>query len=166
MTGPEAPRVFRVLLEVRDLDEAERFYEALLATKGRRVGGGRIYFDCGEVILAVVDPTTGGEGRVSPLPEALYLATTDLEAVFRRAEELGCLSSELIHDDPESPAGQIVVRPWGERSFYVADPSGNPLCFVDSNTLFTGSEGTTPRPGRPRVREGRTTTPRSRPRRT
>jgi hypothetical protein len=34
--------------------------------------------------------------------------------------------------------GQIATRPWGERSFYTQDPFGNPLCFVDSNTLFTG----------------------------
>jgi hypothetical protein len=25
-----------------------------------------------------------------------------------------------------------------ERSFYVHDPWGNGLCFVDENTLFTG----------------------------
>ena len=34
--------------------------------------------------------------------------------------------------------GDIVVRPWGERSFYAADPFGNGLCFVDEKTLFTG----------------------------
>jgi hypothetical protein len=32
----------------------------------------------------------------------------------------------------------MVVRPWGERSFYVKDPWGNGLCFVDEKTLFTG----------------------------
>ncbi len=26
----------------------------------------------------------------------------------------------------------------GERSFYLQDPFGNPLCMVDQNTLFTG----------------------------
>ena len=35
--------------------------------------------------------------------------------------------------------GAIVVRPWGERSFYAEDPTGNPLCFVDDRTLFTGT---------------------------
>jgi len=30
------------------------------------------------------------------------------------------------------------VRPWGERSFYAHDPFGNPLCFVDATTIFTG----------------------------
>ena len=31
----------------------------------------------------------------------------------------------------------VAVQPWGERSFYCADPFGNKLCFVDSATLFT-----------------------------
>jgi hypothetical protein len=35
-------------------------------------------------------------------------------------------------------AGDIVTRPWGERSFYAADPFGNRLCFVDEQTIFTG----------------------------
>jgi uncharacterized glyoxalase superfamily protein PhnB len=33
--------------------------------------------------------------------------------------------------------GQIANRPWGERSFYLRDPFGNPLCFVDETTVFT-----------------------------
>ena len=31
----------------------------------------------------------------------------------------------------------IETQPWGERSFYCADPFGNKLCFVDDQTLFT-----------------------------
>jgi hypothetical protein len=34
--------------------------------------------------------------------------------------------------------GRIARRPWGERSFYLREPFGNPLCFVDSAALFTG----------------------------
>ena len=34
---------------------------------------------------------------------------------------------------------RYVMFGWGERSFYVRDPFGNPLCFVDADTLFTGS---------------------------
>ena len=36
------------------------------------------------------------------------------------------------------PLGQIAKRPWGEESFYVSDPFGNPLCFVAADTVFTG----------------------------
>jgi hypothetical protein len=35
------------------------------------------------------------------------------------------------------PAGEVKKRPWGERSFYVTDPWGNELCFVEDGTLYT-----------------------------
>ena len=38
------------------------------------------------------------------------------------------------------PLGQITQRPWGEESFYVNDPFGNPLCFVSRESVFTGRE--------------------------
>jgi hypothetical protein len=38
----------------------------------------------------------------------------------------------------EEIEGQIALRPWGERSFYAKDPFGNPICFVDEQTVFTG----------------------------
>lgn len=41
--------------------------------------------------------------------------------------------------DGNLPMGQIARRPWGERSFYMHDPFGNPLCFVDEKTTFTAS---------------------------
>ena len=134
-----APRIFRVLVQAKDLDQSERFYEALLGTRGRRVAGGRIYFDCGPVILGILDSASEGRDPPRPPTEALYFASADLEGVYRRARALGSLSAELIHNDVDNPAGEIVVRPWGERSFYVIDPSGNPLCFVDDHTLFTGT---------------------------
>ncbi|HLN51684.1 MAG: VOC family protein [Thermoplasmata archaeon] len=135
---PDTPRIFRVLLQVDDLDRSQRFYESLLANRGRKVGGGRVYFDCGPTIFALVDISADGGQAAATLPEALYFATDDVDGVYRRARKLGCLSPALIHNDPTNPAGEIVVRPWGERSFYAADPSGNPLCFVDAGTLFTG----------------------------
>jgi hypothetical protein len=46
------------------------------------------------------------------------------------------LSEEV--GDGQLPMGRIERRPWGERSFYVHDPFGNPLCFVDSSTIFLG----------------------------
>jgi catechol 2,3-dioxygenase-like lactoylglutathione lyase family enzyme len=162
--GSPVPRPFRVLLQVADLRRSRRFYESLLGARGRSVGGGRIYFDCGSVILALLDPTEDGLSKVGVLPEPLYFSTPDLDRVFARATRLGCLSPALIHNDPFNPAGEIVVRPWGERSFYAADPSGNPLCFVESSTLFTGraTRGTNSA-GRPKG--GRETSSRSASRR-
>jgi predicted enzyme related to lactoylglutathione lyase len=124
-----------VILQVSDLDQAAEFYAKLLDDPGRRIPrASRHYIDCGPVILALVDVTAGGE-EAKPLPDQIYFAVKDLEEVYARARELGCLSKEDVHGDS---AGEIVVRPWGERSFYVHDPWGNGLCFVDDKTLFTG----------------------------
>jgi catechol 2,3-dioxygenase-like lactoylglutathione lyase family enzyme len=134
-----APQLYRVLVPAKDLEQSRRFYESLFVTPGRPVGGGRIYFDCGPVLLGILDYAASGEAHFPPPAEALYFATGDLEGMHRRARKLDCLSAGLLHDDPTSPLGEIVVRPWGERSFYAQDPSGNPLCFVDKRTVFTGT---------------------------
>jgi predicted enzyme related to lactoylglutathione lyase len=130
-----ADKLFRIILQVSDLDKAADFYAKLLDDPGRRIPrASRHYIDCGPIILALVDPTAGGE-EAKPLPDKIYFAVSDLEKVHARATELGCLSTHDVHG---ASAGEIVVRPWGERSFYVYDPWGNGLCFVDETTLFTG----------------------------
>ncbi len=133
-----APTLYRIILQVDNLDKAEEFYGKLLSDRGRRIPrGSRHYIDCGPVILALVD--VNGEGipglEPKPLPDYIYFSVNDLETVHQRARELGCLSTEDVHGES---AGEIVKRPWGERSFYAHDPWGNGLCFVDENTLFTG----------------------------
>jgi hypothetical protein len=61
------PKLFRVLLEVADLGKATAFYCKLLDQKGRRVGGGRHYYDCGPVIVGLVDVAPGKkEVKTSP----------------------------------------------------------------------------------------------------
>lgn len=133
-----APPLYRIILQVDNLDKAEEFYGKLLGDRGRRIPrGSRHYIDCGPVILALVD--VNGEGipglEPKPLPDYIYFAVNDAEAVYQRAQELQCLSTEDVHGES---AGDLVKRPWGERSFYVHDPWGNGLCFVDEHTLFTG----------------------------
>jgi catechol 2,3-dioxygenase-like lactoylglutathione lyase family enzyme len=128
------PRIFRVSLQVGDLDRAVTFYSALLASKGRRIHGGRHYFDCGRVILALVDPTGGGT-KAKPAPDDLYFAVRDLAVVHARCKNLGALARIDVHGEP---GGEIRRRPWGERSFDARDPFGNELCFVDARTQFTG----------------------------
>jgi len=135
----ETPRIFRWLLPATDLVRSQAFYESRFHRRGRRVGGGRVYFDCGAVILGIVDYSAAAPNERSTPTEPVYFATGDLEAVHRRARSLKCLAPGLLHNDPANPAGEIVQRPWGERSFYATDPSGNPLCFVDAETLFTGT---------------------------
>ncbi len=126
----ETPRLFRVILPVSDIDRAERFYSELLAMKGVRVSSGRHYFDCGGTILACFDPRADTDPfSLGPNPDHLYFSVGDLEGVLRRAIRL---KAEIL--DP------IADRPWGERSFYLRDPFGNKLCFVDRSTLFLGRE--------------------------
>jgi len=126
----KGPVLFRVTLEVNGLEKASRFYARLLGVKGRRVGGGRLYFDCGGVLVALVDVPAPKAG-----PQDLYFAVSNVAAVHARARALRCLSKEMVHGES---GGAVVRRPWGERSFYAEDPFGNGLCFVDRRTLFTG----------------------------
>jgi hypothetical protein len=66
-------------------------------------------------------------GRTESPRVHVYFSVDDLDAAHARAKEAGC--RELIG---------IEVRPWGERSFFARDAFDNPICFVDSQTLFTG----------------------------
>jgi catechol 2,3-dioxygenase-like lactoylglutathione lyase family enzyme len=132
------PKLFRVVLPVTDVNRAAAFYEAVLGLAGKRVSPGRHYLDCEGTILACYDPKADGdEQAATPLPEPVYLAVDDLEATFRRARQAGAEFSAAVVPDV-GPLGEIFDRPWGERSFYAADPFGNPLCFVSRDSVFTG----------------------------
>ena len=129
-------RIYRIILPVSDLERATQFYQQLLNDTGVRISPGRHYFDCGGVILAIYEPSADGD-RAEPRPnfEHTYFAVENLDDVFGRAQLLGGLSTRT--GDGGLPMGAIAKRPWGERSFYLNDPAGNPLCFVDEQTLFT-----------------------------
>src|SRR5215468_5748232 len=129
----DVPQFFRLNIEVGDLKSAISFYTKLLGIEGRKQAGRRCYFNCGPVTLQVLDVSSLGQPH--PAAKALYFAVNDLEAAYERARALQCLSSEEVHD---APGGGIVVRPWGERSFYAEDPWKNPLCFVEEGTVYAG----------------------------
>lgn len=133
MSSTKPPKIFRITLEVSNLDEACAFYMKLLGIEGKRHPGSRHYFDCGGVILAVLDPTLGGL-KPTPGAKSLYFAVDELEPYHARAKQLGALAPFKVHGEA---AGDIVKRPWGERSFYVTDKWGNELCFVQEGTLYT-----------------------------
>ena len=122
-------RIYRVILPVTDIEKATCFYRELLGQPGQRVSGGRHYFDCGGVILACFDPRSDDDDfDAQPNPDHIYFAVPDIDAMFELASRLNCQEIEL----------NVMVRPWGERSFYLKDPFGNPICFVDERTVFTG----------------------------
>ena len=129
----DVPRFFRLSVEVGDLDAGVVFYTKLLDVQGRKQPGSRCYFQCGPVTLSVLDVSSVSQPH--PAAKALYFTVRNLEAAFERAKDLGCLSRESVHD---APGGGIVVRPWGERSFYAEDPWKNPLCFVEEGTVYAG----------------------------
>ncbi len=122
-------KLFRVILPVPDIEAAARFYGTLFEQAGQRVSPGRHYFDCDGVILACFDPRADGDlFDARPNPDHIYFAVENIESLFARARQLGF--SEMD--------SRIKTWPWGERSFYAVDPFGNPLCFVDQRTVFTG----------------------------
>jgi catechol 2,3-dioxygenase-like lactoylglutathione lyase family enzyme len=127
------PKIFRVTLEVANLDQASAFYSKLLDDPGKRHPGARLYFDCGGVILAILDVSQGGLPP-TPGPKSLYFAVADIDAVHARAAALNALAPFKVHGQP---ASEVIQRPWGEKSFYVTDPWGNELCFVQDGTLYT-----------------------------
>jgi predicted enzyme related to lactoylglutathione lyase len=127
----DIPQFFRLNIEVGDLPTAISFYTKLLGVAGRKQAGSRCYFECGPVTLQVLDVSSSGWPH--PAAKALYFTVNNLEAIYERARALKCLSSEDVHD---APGGGIVVRPWGERSFYAEDPWKNPLCFVEQGTVY------------------------------
>lgn len=130
----DVPQLFRLNIEVGDLDAAISFYARLLGVAGRKDRGQRCYFNCGAVTLQVLQVSPS---QPHPAAKALYFTVKNLEAIFERAKALGCLSPETVH---ERQAGGIVVRPWGERSFYAEDPWKNPLCFVEAGTVYAPTQ--------------------------
>lgn len=128
-------RLYRVIVPVKNIDEAARFYSAVLGEPGRRVSGGRHYFSGSEggAILACYSPRDDGDLRQygdtwlqHPL-QYVYLSVDDLEGARKRCAAAG---AKDITD--------IAKMPWGETMFYAVDPFGNPISFVKAGTEFTG----------------------------
>ncbi len=133
------PKLFRIILLVSDIDRAAVFYEAVLGTAGQRVSKGRHYFtDSGGTIVACLDPQADGDSSdPQPNVEWIYFAVDDVEEAHATCISAGATSSPgEVHG---APAGQVVVRPWGERSVYLEDPFGNKICLVDRETMFLGT---------------------------
>jgi catechol 2,3-dioxygenase-like lactoylglutathione lyase family enzyme len=131
-------KLFRVILPVSNLEKAAKFYSTVLGDPGMPVSGGRHYFDCGGTILACFSPREDGDTwDPRPNQDHLYFAVDDLDATYEVCKNAGAAFAEgEVHGDP---AGKIAKRPWGERSFYIKDPFGNPVCFVDAKTVFRGN---------------------------
>jgi len=130
-------RLYRVILPVSDIEAATKFYASILGTAGKRVSSGRHYFDCEGTILACYDPIADGDRhQATPNPDNIYLAVDDIEATLAK-----CKAAHADFPPGKTggaPLADIAKRPWGEVSFYILDPFGNPVCFVERSTMFTG----------------------------
>ncbi len=126
-------KLYRVILPAGDLERSVGYFSRFLDTPGERVADERHYFDCGGVILACV--VSDGAEEAHPNSDHLYFAVDNLEAAYARAKEAAAAGLGAI---AAGEMGEISERPWGERSFYANDPFGNPVCFIDERTLFTG----------------------------
>lgn len=117
-------RIARLLLRVADIERATAFYDGALGLQGRRVSPGRHHYDAGGVELALYDPRADGDAHdteVVPGTTQVYLAVEDLEGTFARAKAAGARIEQPIE-----------TKPWGERTFYAADPFGHRLCFLSA----------------------------------
>lgn len=132
--------IYRITIPSFDIEASVNFYRKLFTIDGSRVSSGRHYFDCDGVVMSCYDAAANGDSKVlSVNDEYLYFAVDDVDAVYALAIEAGAELEEF--DMPGvGPLGRVVTRPWGERSFYTRDPSGNPMCFTSRDTLFTGGK--------------------------
>lgn len=125
-------KLYRIIFPVNNIEKAAAFYSNIFEQPGQRVSPGRHYFDLEGTILALYDPVADGDEVRQPWVfhenQYIYIAVSDLPAIHQKF-----LTSESRYVDPT-----IGTMPWGEKLFYATDPFGNPICFVDEKTVFTG----------------------------
>ena len=87
-------KLYRVILPVSDIEQAEAFYRQLLDTPGQRVSRGRHYFDCGGTILACYDPVADGDdlaGGWRPHPnQNVYCPSALVKAMHFQCKTFSC----------------------------------------------------------------------------
>ena len=126
------PRLIRIVIPVSDIEQAASFYFKVLGLPGKRVSPGRHFFELEGCILTCYDPLSNGDrlgkGWMHHEKQYVYISVKNLETQFIRFRNT--TEAELDSD--------IHINKWGERLFHGRDPFGNPLCFVDEKTVFTG----------------------------
>ena len=85
-------------MPVGNIDEGARFYSALLDNPGFRISGGRHYFQCGPVILAVYDaPEMNAFATGATKNSSLVAVSTGLLQQMQRDEVEAVLGHEIAH---------------------------------------------------------------------
>ena len=139
--GRATANLCNVVLPTRSMGRAEAFFEELLGVDADSFVPNRHMFLLDDCQLSLVDPIEHAVAHGLPAPEfrpnpdTVYFAVPELDLAFERAQKLAMLPLEHDHDVVQG----IHTYPWGERSFYGLDPSGNPVSLVDDQTLYLGS---------------------------
>jgi catechol 2,3-dioxygenase-like lactoylglutathione lyase family enzyme len=101
-------------LHVRDVERSREFYE--------RIPGARLHSHRpGQFALFSIGGGLLGLLQLGRTGFHVELSTKDLDAAHARIREAGL-----------EPAGPPSRRPWGERTFQLADPDGNLLEFDEA----------------------------------
>ena len=88
-------RAFRIAVPTSDLQQSRAFYERVLGIAADDTVPTRLYFHCGDFIVALIDAPA-----VHPLPDHLYFATEELERAFERAVAAGASITSSIEARP------------------------------------------------------------------
>ena len=141
-----APHLFRILVQVSDIDAAAGFYAAVLGMPGERVAKGRHYFHCAGTILALLDPSVDGEGSwLRRRPATSISPSTSSSRCARRSRRTGvawqramstviprdrsragpgvkCRSTPSIPPAIRSASSNAAASSWGVRTAEGATP--------------------------------------------
>lgn len=129
-------RLHRIIIPVLGIDRARAFYGSLFEREGVLVSPGRLYFQLGDIVVACYDGVEDGDGRRAlPLDEPIYFRVDDIHEAHRRCAQLGASFPDRA-EEGVGALGEVLMRPWGERCFYILDPFDNSICLVEAATAL------------------------------
>ena len=86
------PELYRIILPVKATKKVPIFYSKLLDLEGEKVSPGRVYFECGQTILACYDCVADGDSLHSGWnlhpKQYIYFFVADLDSTFEKAKNL------------------------------------------------------------------------------
>ncbi len=114
-------------IRCRDIESAVSFYTGTLdfvLVDGDPAGGDPAFCVLGRGADRIFLSSHAGDGCFG---QAVVVLTDEVDALFRRYLDRGLVTP----GDPNSPVHEGPVdQTWGTREFYVDDPDGNSLRFV------------------------------------
>jgi uncharacterized protein len=133
---------FHVAVQVRDIDEARRFYGGVLGCHEGRSARDWVDFDMfGHQFVCHLNPRLGAAGRLDALVNMVDGAGVPVPhcGVVLEPLEWRALAERLQqHDDVEwviEPCVRFANSPGEQRTLFIRDPSGNALEFKSFQNL-------------------------------